>query len=223
MSTGISMRDIYAGGAGTGARQCGNQRQPLACWLGGRPHGSAGKAPGNGGNGSPQTLSVFLFFGEVSGDPLLLLPGRGLLLCAGEVGRARQWAQGRRRHRLSSTNGRSTGQSTGTGSATDTAGGPADASAQKTVTTPGAVSQQASAKKKRRRNSSEGSVLSLPGLPLGGGSGGGCRSRKERKRESFPSIGVFSGCPAIGVGRPSIYTTVSGRRNTVESLVRTAP
>jgi hypothetical protein len=54
---------------------------------------SSSKAPGNGGNGSPQTLSVFLFFGEVSGDPLLLLPGeRGLLVCAGEVSRASRTA-----------------------------------------------------------------------------------------------------------------------------------
>src|ERR1035437_10310929 len=123
MSTGISMQ-------GRGHRRVarpGTSGNPRLARRATRR--SAGKSPGNGGNGSPQTLSVFLFFGEVSGDPLLLLPGRGLLLCAGEVGRERQWAQGRRRHRLSSTNGRSTGQSTGTASATDTAGGSADASA----------------------------------------------------------------------------------------------
>src|ERR1035437_321351 len=45
---------------------------------------------GNGGNGSPQTLSVFLFFGEGCGDPLLLLPGVGCLSGSRVLARAEE-------------------------------------------------------------------------------------------------------------------------------------
>ena len=159
--------------------------------------------------------------------PLLLSPGRGAFSCAvakasrgGQNShRTRQWTQ-RRGHRLRSTNGCSTGRSTGTATHT--------------------VSGHGTPAHRRRQRRRERFPNKPPQRKKGGGTPrkgrcfrcrgcrwvaalGGCRSRKERKRESFPSIGVFSGCPAIGVGRPSIYTTVSGRRNTVESLVRTAP
>ena len=135
-----------------------------------------GKAPGNGGNGSAQTLSVFFLFLGGLREPVAPVAGaRGLLLCGGEgePGRAEQpphtpvdpkagapAAQHQRlQHRAEHRHCHAHGERS------------RDASAQKTATTPGTVSQQASAKKKRRRNSSEGSVLSLPGLPLGGGSG----------------------------------------------------
>ena len=66
---------------------------------------------------------------------------------------------------------------------------PVDASAQKTATTPGAVSQQTSAKK-RRRNSTEGPLLSSPGCRRVAALWG-CRGRKECRRRSFPSMGLF--------------------------------
>ena len=119
--------------------------------------------------------------------PLLLSPGRGAFSCVLARSAVRverpphtlqtQWAAAtpaaqhqRLQHRAEHRHCHAHGER------------PADASAQKTVTTPGAVSQQASAKKKRRRNSSEGSVLSLPGLPLGGGSGGLSQSEGAQAR-----------------------------------------
>src|ERR1017187_2187687 len=57
---------------------------------------------------------------------------------------------------------------------------------------------------------------------VGGGSVG-WRSRKEHRRGSFPSTVSFRGSDELGVGRRSIYTTATGRRNAVKILVRTAP
>src|ERR1035437_2823277 len=151
------------------------------------PHRSAGEAPGNGSNGFAQTLSVFFLFLGGLREPVAPVAGaRGLLLCGGEgePGRAEQpphtpvdpkagapAAQHQRlQHRAEHRHCHAHGER------------PRDASAQKTATTPGTVSQQASAKKKRRRNSSEWSVLSLPGLPLGGGSGGLSQSEGAQAR-----------------------------------------
>src|ERR1019366_8889594 len=54
-------------------------------------HGSAGEAPGNGGNDLAPTPSVsFLFFWKGYGNPMLLLPGSGAFSCVlAEPGRGR--------------------------------------------------------------------------------------------------------------------------------------
>src|ERR1035437_6473381 len=93
--------------------------------MGERPMEARAKHPATAATTSRRLLLCLSFFLGGLREPDAPVAGaRGLLLCAGEVGRARQWAQGRRRHRLSSTNVSSGGLSTATGSATDTAGGP---------------------------------------------------------------------------------------------------
>src|ERR1035437_7100400 len=171
----------------------GHRRSPvpepaatLACWMGGRPMEARAKLPATEQRFCTDSFCVFPFLGGLR-EPVAPVAGaRGLLLCGGEGEPVRaeqpphtpvdpkagapaaqhQRVQHRAEHRHCHAHGERS----------------RDASAQKTATTPGTVSQQASAKKKRRRNSSEGSVLSLPGLPLGGGSGGLSQSEGAQAR-----------------------------------------
>src|ERR1039458_9587014 len=90
MSTGISMRDIYAGGAGTGARQYRNQRQPWPAGWEGDPW-KRGRSSRQRSNGFAQTLSVFFLFLGGLREPVAPDAGaRGLLVCAG--GAKAAWA-----------------------------------------------------------------------------------------------------------------------------------
>ena len=80
-------RDIYAGGAGTGARQCGNQRQP---W----PAGWEGDATRERGRSTRQReqractdpLGLFPFLKRGAETRCSCCRGAGLSLCAAEAG-----------------------------------------------------------------------------------------------------------------------------------------
>src|ERR1017187_5391889 len=139
--------------------------------------------------------------------PLLLSPGRGAFSCAvakasrgGQNShRTRQWTQ-RRGHRLRSTNGCSTGRSTGT--ATHTVSGHGTPAHRRRQRRRERFPNKPPQRKKRRRNSSEGSVLSLPGcrwvVACGAVAvGRSTRDGRFRRWGSFPGARLSGSWPTL--------------------------